>query len=76
MQVVTQGKWQNFVPATNVLWLRYLADIMLSSKLPANCPKSDRLMLRNFRKAANSAQAAGDLVWNEIFAGFWTSSAS
>ena len=73
MQKATKGDWQQYTPTTNTLWLRYLADIILSHKLPNGCSGDDRLLLKNFRKAATGAEKAGELVWDEMFAGKWNS---
>lgn len=77
MQKVTRGDWRQHAPATNALWLHYLADIMLNHKLPQTaCTGDERLQLRNFRKRASHAAAAADLVWDDLFAEQWTSHVS
>lgn len=73
MQKATKNDWQRYTPVTNSLWLRYLSEIILAHKMPAGSSSSDRVLLRNFRKAAISANTAGELVWHELFAGKWSS---
>ena len=48
MRKATKGKWTAFCPATNALWLHYLADILLSCKAVAWQPQ-DVCSLREFR---------------------------
>ena len=48
MKVVTQGRWEEHQPATNTLWLHYLADVLLNQKgVPLSSAQKRRL--RDFR---------------------------
>ena len=51
MRKATKGKWAAFCPATNALWLHYLADILLSCKANGWQPQATR-SLRDFRCAS------------------------
>lgn len=74
MRKATKGDWRGHAPATNTLWLHYLADIMLTHKLPdTGCTSDERLALRNFRKRAAGGGAADEMVWDDFFAGQWSS---
>ena len=37
MKKATRGDWRHHAPATNVLWMHYLADICLTQKLTFPC---------------------------------------
>ena len=76
MQKATKNDWQLYTPITNAFWLRYLADIILSNKMPPACSGEDRLRLKNFRKSAATAATSGELVWHELFAGKWETEAA
>ncbi len=67
MKKATKNKWGAFVPATNCLWMHYLADICLCQKLPAGCSSEDKHELRNFRKRALGYSCCSELLWDEFF---------
>ena len=50
MRKATKGDWQKYVPATNVLWIHYLADLLLTEKQIA-LNASEKRELRGFRCA-------------------------
>ena len=48
MRKATKGRWEGFHPATNALWMHYLADTLLSLKAFPLDP-SQKKRLRDFR---------------------------
>lgn len=53
MKAVTGGRWEEHQPATNALWLHYLADVLLSQKgVPLSSAQKRRL--RDFRCTRSS----------------------
>ncbi len=48
MRKATKGKWEGFHPATNALWMHYLADTLLNLKAFPLEP-SQKKRLRDFR---------------------------
>ena len=48
MKRATKGKWAGFHPATNCLWLHYLADTLLTQKAFPMSP-AQKKALRDFR---------------------------
>lgn len=76
MRKIVNKEWARHVPATNTLWLHYLADIMMSHKMPTGCGREEKGLLRAFRKDAIGAAGAVDVVWHELFTGCWTSGAT
>ena len=50
MKKATKGKWAGFHPATNCLWMHYLADTLLTQKAFAMSP-AQKKALRDFRCA-------------------------
>lgn len=69
MKKATRNKWDQHTPATNCLWMHYLADICLAHKLPPGCSSSDRHELRNFRKRALGCTSCAELLFDEFFSG-------
>ena len=66
MRKVTKGRWEGFHPATNALWMHYLADTLINLKaLPLD--PSQKRQLCDFRYGfastpATSLQLASDTV--------------
>ena len=50
MKRATKGKWAGFHPATNCLWMHYLADTLLTQK-PFPMSPAQKKALRDFRCA-------------------------
>ena len=48
MRKATKGRWEGFHPATNALWMHYLADTLLNLKAFPLEP-SQKKRLRDFR---------------------------
>ena len=70
MKAVTGGRWQEHQPATNTLWLHYLADTLLLQKgVPLT--SAQKRHLREFRKRAAAAPSCAELVWDDLFKGLW-----
>ena len=66
--------WSKHAPATNALWLHYLADCVLNQKagpggLALNGEQTK--VLRGFRKRALRYASASEAVWDEAFRGLW-----
>ncbi|KAK9846840.1 hypothetical protein WJX84_005314 [Apatococcus fuscideae] len=72
MQAATKGKWQDFTPATNCHWVHYLAEILLTLKMPVKASAKDKRSLRSFRKRALDSSSCQQLLWDSEFAGLWT----
>ena len=72
MKRVTKGKWNKYCPKTNALWLHYLADTVLEQK-DFNVTAEDKQRLVAFRKRALDYKSAGEIVFDELFSGIWTS---
>jgi len=65
-----KADWSRFAPATNALWLAYLADTLLSKKaVPMS--REERGALRAFRSRAAKYGRASDAVLDDLFAGMW-----
>lgn len=69
MKKATKNQWDRFTPATNCLWMHYLADICLAHKLSFACSSAEKLELRGFRKRALGYTCCADLLWDEFFSG-------
>ena len=48
MKKLTCGRWEMHQPATNALWLHYLADTLLNKKTFSMSP-AEKKQLRDFR---------------------------
>ena len=48
MKKLTCGRWEMHQPATNALWLHYLADTLLNKKTFSMSP-AEKMQLRDFR---------------------------
>ncbi|KAL0034660.1 hypothetical protein WJX77_001494 [Trebouxia sp. C0004] len=70
MKKATRNRWQGHCPATNCLWMHYLADVILNlKKIPMTAQQKKGL--RDFRKRALGYRSSTELVWDEIFTGCW-----
>eukprot|EP00873_Tetraselmis_striata_P040156 jgi/Tetstr1/460420/TSEL_005681.t1 len=70
MRKVCRRQWAGAYPATNALWLHYLADLLLGPKKHQLLASAEDLRaLRGFRKRALAASSAADLVNDELFHG-------
>jgi hypothetical protein len=77
MQKLTRGDWAAPCPATNTLWLHYMADIVLTAKAPPQgWSASDRRALRDFRRRAAGYASAQEAIWDELFEGLWSADAA
>lgn len=73
MRTLTGGDWAGSHPGTNVVWLRYLAELLLSSDKPVpKASAAQKRALRAFAKRVGGQYAcAGDAIWDELFVGLW-----
>ncbi len=72
MRKATRGDWAGSHPVTNVLWLRYLAELLLSpdKALPGATAEHKRA-LRGFIRRCGGYATAGEALWDELFQGLW-----
>jgi serine/threonine-protein kinase haspin len=76
MRRAVRGDWAAHAPATNALWLHYLADVFVAAKAPPPGAGPDEgRALRGFRRRALGAPSAGALLHDEYFAGEWVARA-
>ena len=68
MRGATGGDWRAHAPATNALWLAYLADVLLTAK-PYPRSAAHVRALRGFRRRAAGAARAAALVGDAALAG-------
>ena len=71
MRKLSRGDWHGYTPATNCLWIRYLADICLANKMGFPHSSTEKLELRNFRKRALGYSSAADLIHDEWVSKLW-----
>jgi len=76
MRRAVRGDWAAHAPATNALWLHYLADVLVSAKAPPPGAGPDEgRALRGFRRRALGAPSAAALLHDEYFEGAWAARA-
>ncbi|CAN6469630.1 unnamed protein product [Victoria cruziana] len=71
MLEVTHGCWEESFPKTNVLWLQYLVDILLTKKTFGQTTKDER-ELRSLKKRLLSCNSAEDALADSFFAPLWS----
>jgi len=72
MLKATGGEWAAPCPATNTLWLHYMADIVLTAKAPqAGWSGGEKRALRDFRRRAVGYGSCQEAIWDELFEGLW-----
>jgi hypothetical protein len=77
MLKLTHGDWAAPCPATNSLWLHYLADTVLAAKAPPQgWSPGERRALRDFRRRAAGYRGAQEAMWDELFEGLWSAEAA
>ncbi|BDA51282.1 probable serine/threonine-protein kinase haspin at C-terminar half [Coccomyxa sp. Obi] len=70
MKRATRGDWAGFHPATNCMWVHYLADTLLKQKkLPATRAQKDAL--QDFRDRALACRNSNDLLLDKFLKGTW-----
>lgn len=76
MLKLTRGEWAAPHPATNTLWLHYMADTVLTAKAPpAGWAPGERRALRDFRRRAAGYASCQEAIWDELFEGLWVAAA-
>ncbi|KAF3793275.1 Serine/threonine-protein kinase haspin [Nymphaea thermarum] len=70
MLEVTHGCWEESFPKTNVLWLQYLVDVLLTKKTFGQTTKDER-ELRSLKKRLLSCNSAEDALMDSFFAPLW-----
>jgi serine/threonine-protein kinase haspin len=71
MRKLVKQQWSGSHPGTNVLWMHYLADVLLAKKeLPGVLPGEKR-QLRDFRRRVLGYSNCGEVIWDELFKGLW-----
>ncbi|EIE19929.1 hypothetical protein COCSUDRAFT_54502 [Coccomyxa subellipsoidea C-169] len=70
MKKATKGEWAAFHPATNCLWVHYLADTLLQLKTFPSSPDQKKA-LRSFRKRALTCGSCADLLLDEFLQSHW-----
>ena len=74
MKRLTKNDWSRHCPKTNVVWVHYLAEVMLSMK-DVRMSAEQRREMRGFKKRVNGYAKAGEIVWDEFFNGMWRTDA-
>ncbi|GLC76657.1 hypothetical protein PLESTF_001813900 [Pleodorina starrii] len=75
MRSLVDNDWSSQCPATNCLWLSYLAEVLSKRFASSGAGKGVRLsaahkrQLRGFRERALAYGSCGELVWDELFEG-------
>ncbi|GLI63525.1 hypothetical protein VaNZ11_006510 [Volvox africanus] len=76
MRSTVDDDWSSFCPATNCLWISYLAEVLCkrfgSGGSGAGCLRLSTVQkrqLREFRKRAVEYGSCSDLIWDELFKG-------
>lgn len=71
MRQHTGKDWKAFYPGTNVLWMQYLADTLLTKKDLPGISAAQKRCLREFKKRALQYANCGEMIWDELFRGLW-----
>jgi hypothetical protein len=70
MRKLTCKDWAGSHPGTNVLWMQYLAELLLSSDKPiSGASAAQKRCLREFKKRLAGYSCCGAVIWDELFAG-------
>lgn len=72
MKKLTKNDWSTHCPKTNVVWLQYLSEVMLSMK-NIGFSSAERRELKTFKKRIGGYEKAGEVVWDAFFKGAWRS---
>lgn len=72
MRKLTCKDWTGSFPGTNVLWLLYLAELLLSSEKPIpGATAAQKRNLREFKKRLAGYSNCSDVIWDTLFEGLW-----
>ncbi|WIA16133.1 hypothetical protein OEZ85_012851 [Tetradesmus obliquus] len=70
MRKLTATDWAGSYPGTNVLWMQYLAELLLSSDKPIpGASTAQKRGLREFKKRLAGYSSCGEVIWDELFSG-------
>lgn len=73
MRKLTNKDWAGSYPGTNVLWLVYLTELLLSSDKPIpGASAGQKRVLREFKKRLGGYCCCSDVIWDELFHGLWS----
>jgi serine/threonine-protein kinase haspin len=71
MRKAVKQDWAAFQPATNCLWLAYLAEVLLTQK-EWGASREERGAVRGFRSRAAKFKRASEALLDELFVGMWS----
>lgn len=72
MRKLTCKDWTGSHPGTNVLWLLYLTELLLSSEKPVpGATAAQKRCLREFKKRLAGYRCCSEVIWDELFEGLW-----
>jgi hypothetical protein len=73
MRKLSRKDWSGHHPGTNVLWLLYLTELLLSSEKPVpGATAAQKRSLREFKKRLGGYGCCTDVIWDQLFEGCWT----
>lgn len=74
MRKLTRKDWAGTHPGTNVLWMLYLTELLLSSEKPIpGATAAQKRNLREFKKRLGNYNNCSELICDELFEGLWVS---
>lgn len=72
MRKLTHKDWTGSYPGTNVLWLLYLTELLLSSEKPIpGATAAQKRNLREYKKRLSGYSCCSEVIWDELFEGLW-----
>jgi hypothetical protein len=75
MRKLSRRDWAGSHPGTNVLWMLYLAELLLSADKPIpGASAGQKRAMREFKKRLGSSAYSNcsEVVWDELFEGLWS----
>jgi len=71
MRKITKGEWSGAHPRTNVQWMLYLCELLLTEKPVPGISSAQKRLLREFKKRVVGYGHCGEVIWDELFQGLW-----
>lgn len=72
MRKLTRKDWTGSHPGTNVLWLQYLTELLLSAEKPIpGASAAQKRSLREFKKRLGGYSSCSEVIWDTLFEGLW-----